>query len=95
MAHNAHNSISFKTKALVADYCMHDPSIRFYSLELTGFKPLGTVRFSAIIKMVSKIYCPGTGNLNLFYRDGYHFLLHSIITGIKEFTLPPLPTLGR
>lgn len=94
MAHNAHNSISFKTKALVADYYMQNPSIRLYSLELKGFKSLGTVGLSAIIKMVSNIYCPGTGDLNLFHRDGYHFLLHSIITGIKELTLPPLPSIS-
>ena len=79
----------------MADYYMHDPSIRLYSMELKGFKSLGTAGFSAIIKMVSKIYYPGTGDLNLFHRDGYHFLLHSIITGIKEMTLPPLPSLSR
>jgi hypothetical protein len=95
VAHNAHNSISFKTKAPVADYYMRDPSIRLHSLELKGFKSLGTVGCTAIIKTAGKFYCPGTGDLNLFHRDGYHFLLHSIITGIKELTLPPLPSLGR
>jgi hypothetical protein len=88
-------SISFKTKALVADYYMHDPSIRLYSLELEGFKSLGTVGFSAIIKMISKIYCSRTGDLNLLHRDSYHFLLHSTITSIKELTLPPLPSIRR
>jgi hypothetical protein len=85
----------FKTKAQVADYYMHDPSMRLYSLELKGFKSLGTVSFSAIIETVSKIYCTGKGDLYLFHRDGYHFLLHSIITGIKELTLPPIPSISR
>jgi hypothetical protein len=71
---------------------MHDPSVRLYGLELYGFKSLGIVGFSAIIKTASKIYCSGTDDLNLFHRDGYHFLLQSIITGIKELTMPPLPS---
>jgi len=62
-------------KELVADYYMQDPSLRLPSLELKGFKSLDTVGFSAIIKTVSKIYCPGTGDLNLFQRDGCHFLV--------------------
>lgn len=78
----------------MADYYMHDPSMRLYSLELKGFKSLGTVGFSAINETVCKTYCPRTGDLNLFHRDGYHFLLHSIITGIKELTLPPFPSIS-
>jgi hypothetical protein len=49
-----------KMKALVAD-----PSIRLYCLELKGFKSLGTAGSADIIETVSKIYCPGNGDVNL------------------------------